>query len=292
MQNLLTSPRLPRYISLNTPASRRSAPGTSARETRTGIRVSTIYFPPAERQEKMHPPRRQCRKKLVDRSPPRPDKRNHAPPGREGIREQGKEQIIMNVNICQPGHGASCALCCGSHNYRACKEEIDELFRWRGHIARDLPGSGKTDDIPALVEELQERLLKRSIPRLYEDALQCPFVARLDPAGNVGCLIYSIGGQEHVLTGGTCRIYSCPAAQLDENRILYAARLAGDWYRYGLLIHNRPVLDELMARHPEPSAAGPGELEELEKRLAVFLHGGEGITGISPAARKFLDVRD
>lgn len=36
------------------------------------------------------------------------------------------------INICRPGHGASCALCCGSHNYLASPEHISALFKERG----------------------------------------------------------------------------------------------------------------------------------------------------------------
>jgi hypothetical protein len=40
-----------------------------------------------------------------------------------------KKSTMNTPNLCRPGHGASCALCCGSHNYNAPFEEIHALLK-------------------------------------------------------------------------------------------------------------------------------------------------------------------
>lgn len=167
---------------------------------------------------------------------------------------------VMNnkkVNICQPGFDASCSLCCGSHEGGMSGDDLEALYLVRGETNRD--HVDRPDVIPAPPAE----------------RTPCPWIGRLNPVpGNrlIGCLIYhdpSRGGkswEKFILN--TCRSFSCQARDtLDEQEIIYAARLCRDWFYYSLIIHLPVTLRALMKSHPDPDDVTPAEHESLQSYL-------------------------
>lgn len=162
-----------------------------------------------------------------------------------------------SINICRPGYGASCALCCGSHNYDAPPGEITALFRARLEFFLD--GSKKQPLLP---------------PKALPDALQCPHVAFTDEACSlIGCLYYHEKAmQEDTFFKKTCKTFLCPAAEeLSPEEIIYAARLCGDWFYYSLLIHEIKFLRSLMNRYPDPDKMPQKTRQDMQARLTGAL---------------------
>jgi hypothetical protein len=166
------------------------------------------------------------------------------------------------VNRCRPGYGASCALCCGSHNYALSPEEIEEVFTARGH------------------EPLQANLRHPedgASEKLFQDAMQCPHVG-IDPSdpGIACCLIYSMhdrGAKTGSFFDGTCKTFYCPAwNDLTDRQVLFAAGLMGDWYYYSLLINHIESVHEICARYGSPDDVPDEELQALKEELEeIFL---------------------
>ena len=166
------------------------------------------------------------------------------------------------VNRCRPGFGASCALCCGSHNYAMGPDGIEELFLSRNNEAL------KT--APLHPEE-------STAEKLFHDAMQCPHVG-MDPAepGIVCCLIYDDPDRDASIESfftGTCRSFYCPAwHELTDRQVLFAARLMRDWYYYSLLINHIGAVHDLCAQYDEPEDVPGDELSALKDELvSVFI---------------------
>lgn len=161
------------------------------------------------------------------------------------------------VNRCQPGHGASCAFCCGSHNYAMPPEEIEEMFMERGH-----QGPGQT-----MLHQAEQ-----CAEKLFHDAIQCSHVG-VNPSdpGVVGCLLYGEhdrGGDVESFFNGTCKTFYCPAwDNLTDRQVLFAARLMADWYYYSLLINDIETVHDLCASYDRPEDVPPEELCRLKERL-------------------------
>jgi len=170
------------------------------------------------------------------------------------------------INRCRPGHGASCALCCGSHNYAVAPQEIGELFsgRCRGGAAG-----------PALHQDVA------CAEKLFHDAIQCSHVG-MDPSepGMVCCLLYGEddrGGDVESFFNGTCKNFYCPAwDDLTDRQVLFAARLMGDWYYYSLLINDNAEVHDLCASYDRPEDVPAEELVSLKERLAERLMEEDG----------------
>jgi len=161
------------------------------------------------------------------------------------------------INICRPGFDASCALCCGSHNYTLPREELEHLFIVRGERGPDIPLKHPESS---------------SEEKIFSDAMQCPHVAVT--GGNcseIGCLIYrdSEGrGDAESFFRGTCSNFYCAAWDtLSDEEVLFAAGLMGDWYYYSLLINDIETLQELCADYRDPEDVPAGRLEELKNIL-------------------------
>ena len=161
------------------------------------------------------------------------------------------------INICRPGFGASCALCCGSHNYLSGREDMEVMFSQR----KSMVGHFCSEGLEVLSNReslhiLQQQLMDNSLPCHIEDAIRCPFVGFVDhDEKQLGCLIYGEGGSDpRVLHMSTiCGTFSCLSREiLSDEEILFAARLTGDWYYYSLLINNITMLRELISRYPSP----------------------------------------
>lgn len=159
------------------------------------------------------------------------------------------------VNPCRPGYGASCALCCGSHNYNLGSEEIEALF-----IRRYAEGPRPPYKHPYSV----------SSGKLYADAMQCPHVG-LSPDDEICCIIYSEPDKKgEVLSffNGTCRNFFCPAWDiLTDREITFAARLMRDWYFYSLLINDIESLQELCSSYSSPEDIPEDAVEELKDEI-------------------------
>ncbi|MBP7738680.1 MAG: hypothetical protein KA369_22080 [Spirochaetes bacterium] len=194
--------------------------------------------------------------------------------------------ITPSINICRPGFGASCSLCCGSHNYRASREEIEGLFIRRARImkaySRDflirkmiayrsaMTGSYYVDPSHALFHI--------TTPALFQDCPRCPFVGFISRERIAGCLL---GREEEppdlrqeCFLNYRGKIFTCPARDdLADEEVLYAAQFAGDWYYYGILIHEPELLRGLMREIPAPKRVPPSKREvfyrELEDRVAA-----------------------
>ena len=192
----------------------------------------------------------------------------------------------MNVNICRPGYNASCALCCGSHNYNALPGEIDSLFRKRREI---------------FLNYSREYLLKRmnasrsdmtgsyyfadrhgsdiiiTLPKLYDDGLQCPFVSSMEDPREIGCALYPNTGEEDLrfecFQNYTCKYFSCQSRELLTDReVLFAARLLGDWYYYTMMIHSINILRDVIIEYTSPEMVSPRALTDIRNRLVTFHH--------------------
>ncbi|HQF07268.1 MAG TPA: hypothetical protein PLM53_03640 [Spirochaetota bacterium] len=191
-----------------------------------------------------------------------------------------------NVNICRPGYGASCSLCCGSHNYRASREECEALFVRRAMIrkaySRDflvrkmnacrsaMTGSYYIDPSNALFDI--------SIPAIFPDCPRCPFVGFISRERITRCLLGPEEGQpglrHECFLNYRGKIFTCTAREgLADEEVLYAARLARDWFYYSILIHEPDLLRRTMKNFPVPEKLQPAQREnlweELEERIAA-----------------------
>jgi hypothetical protein len=158
------------------------------------------------------------------------------------------------INRCRPGLGASCALCCGSYNYRLSREELEDLLIERGE---------KGPEIPLRHPE------SFSMGRLFSEAMQCPHVGIISGEFNeIGCLIYRDTERAESVESffrGTCSNFYCAAWDtLSDGEVLFAAGLMRDWYYYGLLINDIETLQELCADYSDPEDVPGDKLEELK----------------------------
>lgn len=159
------------------------------------------------------------------------------------------------VNICHPGYGASCSLCCGSHNYRMNRDEIEALF-----VERGISGSQQPYKHPYTVTR----------EKLYRDAMQCPHVG-ISSGDGICCLIYDEPDKKGELLSffrGTCGNFYCPAWDvLTESQVIFAARLMGDWFYYSLLINDIEAVENLCATYNSPEDVPDDELEDLKMEI-------------------------
>jgi hypothetical protein len=161
------------------------------------------------------------------------------------------------INRCQPGHGASCALCCGSHNFALPPEDIEELFLVRGCGSPERP-----------IRHPEEARAEK----LFRDEMQCPNMGMQssDP-GLVCCLVYmdhDRGEEIESFFTGTCKNFHCPAwYNLTDRQVLFAARLMGDWYYYSLFINHIEAVHDICAAYGEPEDVPYDELCSLKMEL-------------------------
>jgi hypothetical protein len=169
------------------------------------------------------------------------------------------------INICAPGNGASCALCCGSHNRV-------HPFEDRTAGKECLTARGQVRHGPCPPAEFGPLSLR------YGDAMSCPYVAILDgPGERIGCRIYESareeGPQALKFFTDTCKTFFCRAwDSLSDEEVHFAAALTADWYYYSLLIHEIVALRDLCRRHGTPESVPATELEDLKHYLEVRLN--------------------
>ena len=170
--------------------------------------------------------------------------------------------VTRKVNICRPGYGSACLLCCGSHEGRMSPQERNELLRTRGDLFH---GSG----IQGFIEKT------RACDPPARDKI-CPWLGTLGHDGLPGCLIYDnpdpAGSRWESFFYGTCRIFWCRSADiLDDDQVVYAARMCRDWYLYSMIINSPAILLQLMSRYPDPLDVPPGEMDEIRSRLNAMV---------------------
>ncbi len=176
------------------------------------------------------------------------------------------EYINNTVNRCRPGYGASCALCCGSHNYVGSPEKIGGLFHERAKKKGGTPFESPENS---------------SEEKLFHDAMQCPHggLDRVD-TDEIGCLIYAEhdrGAKAETFFQGTCKNFYCAAWDcLTDEEVIFAARLMGDWYYYGLFINDIACVQELFAVHGRAENVPAEELESLKEELKQRLIDEDG----------------
>ncbi len=201
--------------------------------------------------------------------------------------------MTRTINICRPGYGASCALCCGSHNYRAGSMEIEALFVRRARIikaySRDflirkmiafrscMTGSYYIDP--------SETLFYSTMPALFHDCPRCPFAGFISREKIIGCLLGVEGDQPDLrhecFLSYRGKIFSCPAREiLNDEEILYAARCTGDWYYYSVLIHAPELLRRLMIEFPVPEDIPKTRKEMLQRELEERVAGNRELHAI------------
>ena len=200
---------------------------------------------------------------------------------RGAVQSDHTDGMIMGnktVNACMPGFGASCALCCGSHNCDAAPDEMAGVYRRRREIISlysrdylvkrvmasrsDMTGSyyftGRKDvDLPGL-------------PSLFGEK-RCPFIGFYETGDLIGCLLNR--GAESSLRYECFNNYSsknfiCAAKEnLGGDEIVFAAKLCRDWFYYPLLIHRPGILARLMRDWGQPEAVP----EEVLEKTKVYL---------------------
>ncbi|MCX8124418.1 MAG: hypothetical protein N3F66_09660 [Spirochaetes bacterium] len=155
---------------------------------------------------------------------------------------------------CQPGFNASCALCCGSHNYKASFSEIDALFKERLNFFRNKVAG--CNDLTAILNECCKELSHITLPPLYPDATQCPFVAYTDTTyTTIGCLLYpycTTFDYRSLFMGAICKTFNCSANTPDlQHKVITAAKACKDWYYYSIVIHDTKLCDEVITLHTQ-----------------------------------------
>lgn len=186
----------------------------------------------------------------------------------------------VRVNICRPGFGASCALCCGSHNYRASRDEIGRLFSRRSDLLAQYNKQYLIHSMSASRSNLtgsyyygrHEDPLALTLPSLFEDCPRCPFVGAAGDDRHAGCLLYPEDHppelRQECFQSYRGKLFACRAREfLMDEEILYAARFTGDWYYYSVLIHDEALLRRLMREWPEPDDVPEGERKRMRQSL-------------------------
>jgi hypothetical protein len=182
------------------------------------------------------------------------------------------------INICRPGNGASCALCCGSHNYDVPPEELGALFLRRRRLlhyySREYLAKMMTSARSGLTGSYrldQGRYFYAPPQKIETGGIQCLFTGFRED-GSVGCLVHPHAGSPgmrvdcHLAYGG--KTFHCaPAQELSDEEILYAAKFTGDPLYYGPLIHSPEILRDLMEKFPDPDLVPEQERAMIRERL-------------------------
>jgi|GEM_PF-223758 len=202
-----------------------------------------------------------------------------------------------SVNICQPGNGVSCALCCGSHNFKASPVEIKtfliqrtEQFNRRKKIFLDACIDEKNrHSREALFRKwiASNPFAESVIPKLYRDGIQCPFIGYIDAQSSIpGCLLYPAADQPDLRTAAhqtICEHFSCVAKDiLADEEIIFAAALMKDWFYYSLFIHEIDLLKDIHGKYKNPAKVPGGVLRAIQRALLRKLSHGEPT--VSPSA--------
>jgi hypothetical protein len=167
------------------------------------------------------------------------------------------------VNPCRPGYGASCALCCGSHNYRMSPEALATFFRHESMAGNEKWSAGS---------------VASPTEKLYSDAIQCPHIGydTADP-DLLCCRVYRDQHDNRELEHffhSTCKIFYCAAWHvLSDEQVLFAAQLMGDWDYYSLLVNDIATVIKAITRYAKAENVPPDELDSMKQYLQEKLRG-------------------
>jgi hypothetical protein len=188
-------------------------------------------------------------------------------------------------NICRPGFGASCAMCCGSHNLSCSRDDLRRVLSARaGRLAaysRDYLISVMRSSRSALTGSYYfpaDRFAHSEPPPLFESATHCPFTGFVGDGATIGCILHpeprargEVADCFLSYRGKTC---TCPAVEtLEPHLVTFAAQLTGDWYYYGLLIHHAALLRKIAKRYGSPGEIDARERAGILSELEVFRTG-------------------
>jgi len=175
--------------------------------------------------------------------------------------------------LCQLA-GATCGACCGLYNRADVSREAVLLDLRRNTQA--LAGLPRTEEAFRSAATRRSRELPSP---LIPTVRVCPLLGFLDAGEErIGCLAHPslTGGVELRACGAydalTCDAFLCPShAQIRDDEADVAARAAGDFYRYGLLVTDVPFLRAVLSalRVRTGFAVQPGHLDHLPFRRAL-----------------------
>jgi hypothetical protein len=186
------------------------------------------------------------------------------------------------INICRPGYGASCGLCCGSHNFDCTREDLIHLMKrrasrlssfapeyLRGTVRRSRSGLTGSIYFPL------RNFLSDEPPPLAARSPQCPFLVTDASTNYIECML----NPEAHLDGKTVdcalsyrgKVFLCPAREkLSVREFRYAAQFAEDWFFYSLVIQHDRMLGRMMRRWNDPGAINTLERKKIESELEDF----------------------
>lgn len=188
------------------------------------------------------------------------------------------------ISPCRPGHGASCALCCGSHNFAAPAEAVLALLvRRRDHYRRfsasylaTLAGKSRSAMTGSYHVPGGDPVPGESIREIFSDCPRCHFIVLEEDGGTVGCALHGDSPGEDrfdcVLSYSGKRFRCAVHGALGDDEVGYAAKLTGDWYYYSILIHSTTILRETMRAHPSPGDVPREIMARLRERLRAEIH--------------------
>ncbi|MFA5519075.1 MAG: hypothetical protein WDA74_07470 [Spirochaetota bacterium] len=161
------------------------------------------------------------------------------------------------INICRPGFNASCALCCGSHNFSMPMEKLSIVLKQRNY------------------QNISQR--KKLQPGFLKDGMYCEFIAVNESNNLIGCMAYSdstmFSSAHSLFFEKTCKTFYCKAAEiLSEKEILFAAELARDWYYYPLLINEVNHLRKTMKLYQTPKQVEADCFDKIKKDLLGLMY--------------------
>lgn len=158
-------------------------------------------------------------------------------------------KTLPDINLCRPGYSASCAFCCGSHNFNTNDKVIASILK------------GKTACQP---------------PPIHKDGIRCPHIGFIDERKTlIGCMIYdkktNIEKMDKFFKV-TCKNFYCPAHDiLTAQEVLFAAELMADWYYYGLFINEALLLKESYKKFKHAGCVPSGILMQIKEKLRIQL---------------------
>lgn len=181
------------------------------------------------------------------------------------------------LTLCQHD-GASCGACCGLYN----REDLS-----RQAVREDLRRNTEVLSRTARTEEAFRAAAARrarELPApLFPSVRICPLLGYLDAGeSRIGCLAHPrvTGGPDLRACGAydvlTCEAFLCPShAFLEDGEAALAARGAGDFYLYGLVVTDaaflRAVLGALEAESGVRPAAGHVDHPTFRRALGALL---------------------
>ena len=162
---------------------------------------------------------------------------------------EGNSEDPPAVYLCQVGARVSCGACCGLYNVanlsRAALE--DRLARRTQRFAAVTRTEDGIEQYRCEIEGWTPE--ERPFPHFHH----CPFLGLIGEArARVGCLLHPAapGNDGHDFRylsyygAQACRSYFCPTTRSLPARYLYILRgLWDDWYPYGLIITEHPLLN-------------------------------------------------